>query len=221
MAPIKTSPEQLPAPPKTKKNRRLNRRHRRVLWSAAGLAVAGLLGTAIGVKFYAAYQPQGYKSGEESADITHTLDRGAATGHSDSARALPAGAPEPRFTDVTQQAGLAEFRSFAGNRSSQLPEDIGSGVAWGDFDNDGNVDLFVVSAGGSLDLPANQRAPSLLFRNMGNGTFQKVENFPDTRIMGMGAAWGDYNNDGWLDLIVTGYDTLMLFRNDHGVLLRD
>ncbi len=221
MAPIKTSSEQLPAPPKTKKNRRLSRRHRRVLWSATGLAVAGLLGTAFGVKFYAAHQPEVYKTGEEIADITHTLDRGAAASHSDSLRALPAGAPEPRFTDVTREAGLAEFRSFAGNRSSQLPEDIGSGLAWGDFDNDGNDDLFVVSAGGALDLPANQGAPSLLFRNMGNGTFQKVENFPDTRIMGMGAAWGDYNNDGWLDLIVTGYDTLMLFRNDRGVLARD
>ncbi len=114
-----------------------------MVWSAAGLAVAGLLGTAFGVKYYAAHLPQVYKSGEESADITRTLDRGAATSNSGNPRALPAGAPEPRFTDVTLQAGLAEFRSFAGNRSSQLPEDLGSGVAWGDFDNDGNVDLFV------------------------------------------------------------------------------
>jgi tetratricopeptide (TPR) repeat protein len=98
---------------------------------------------------------------------------------------------------------------------------MGSGLAWGDFDNDGNEDLFVVSAGGSLNQPADQRAPSLLFRNLGNGTFQKVDSFPDTRIIGMGAAWGDYNNDGWLDLVVTGYNTLLLFRNDHGVLVRE
>ncbi len=197
-----------------------------------GLAAAGLLGTVFGVEYSAAHRPRVYEPGEETADITHSLERGGgavqavrATGHSgglrDAGRALPAGAPEPRFTDVTRQAGLGEFRSFAGDRSSQLPEDMGSGVAWGDFDNDGNEDLFVVSAGGPLGVPAGQRAPSLLYRNMGDGTFRKVENFPDTRILGMGAAWGDYNNDGWLDLIVTGYDTLLLFRNDHGVLVRD
>ncbi len=98
---------------------------------------------------------------------------------------------------------------------------MGSGVAWGDFDNDGLDDLFVVSGGGSLDLPPSQRAPSVLYRNLGDGRFEKVQDFPDLRILGMGAAWGDYNNDGWLDLVVTGYDTIILFRNDHGHLVRD
>jgi Flp pilus assembly protein TadD len=98
---------------------------------------------------------------------------------------------------------------------------MGSGVAWGDFDNDGLDDLFVVSGGGSLDLPLSQRALSMLYRNLGDGRFEKVQDFPDVRILGMGAAWGDYNNDGWLDLVVTGYDTIILFRNDHGHLVRD
>ena len=78
MAPIKSLPEQLPAPPETKKNGRRSRRHRRVLWSAAGLAITGLLGTAVGVQFYRDHQPQTYKPGEDLADITHTLDRGTA-----------------------------------------------------------------------------------------------------------------------------------------------
>lgn len=204
----------------TKKNSHLGRRHRRALWSVGLLAVAGLAGSAVGLGIYRARQPEIYKPGEDLTDITHNLDRDAAPesrtpaassdSHSPSDslqnldRPLPAGAPQPRFSDVTRQSGLAAFRSFAGNRSSQLPEDMGSGVAWGDFDNDGNEDLFIVSAGGSLDLPPEQRAPSLLFHNLGNGTFQKIDNFPDTRIIGMGAAWGDYDNDGWLDLVVTG-----------------
>ncbi len=221
------------APPQIK-HRKLSRRHRRLLWSAGTLALGTLLAVALAESYYRTHQTQTYKPGEELADITHVLERDTTSagtpptsgrGPSDSLRKidrqLPAGAPEPRFTDVTEQAGLARFRSFAGNRTSQLPEDMGSGIAWGDFDNDGYDDLFVVSAGGPLDVPPSQRTPSLLYRNLGNGKFQKVENFPDTQIIGMGAAWGDFNNDGWLDLVVTGYNTLLLFRNNHGVLVRD
>jgi len=185
-------------------------------------------------------EPEEYKPGEASADVTSTISEQAGRKSADAAqparvvamarnadalrdpgRKLPPGAPEPRFTDVTNPAGLSAFRQFSGGRSSQLPEDMGSGVAWGDFDNDGFEDLFAVSGGGALDLPAAQRAPSLLYRNLGDGRFEKVPDFPETRILGMGASWGDYNNDGWLDLIVTGYDTLILFRNDHGHLARD
>ncbi len=46
-----------------------------------------------------------------------------------------------------------------------------------------------------------------------------MESFPEMRILGMGAAWGDYDGDGWLDLVVTGYDALRLFRNDGGKLV--
>jgi hypothetical protein len=221
MASINTSAQSSNGPT-NRRQRRVSPRHRRLLWCAAFLILTGVLGTVFGINFYRRLQPQTYKPGEELADITHNLDRNAGTeGLRNVDQPLPRGAPQPRFTDVTRQAGLAEFRNFAGDRTSQLPEDIGSGLAWGDFDNDGNEDLFLVSAGGSLNLPVEQRATSLLFRNLGNGTFQKVESFPDLRILGMGAAWGDYNNDGWLDLIVTGYNTLLLFRNEHGALIRD
>ena len=74
---------------------------------------------------------------------------------------------------------------------------MGAGAAWGDFDNDGDEDLFLVSAGGPArrPLPANA-APSLLYENLGSGRFRVVEGFPDTRILGMGAAWGDVDGDG-------------------------
>ena len=217
-----------------------SKRLRRVTWTASTFVVLVLIGALVTWRIRKENTPEEYTPGEASKDITSALSRPAAqptplppqtvknTVSSrvvdrlvDPGRNLPPGAPEPRFTDVTKAAGLASFRQFQGARTSQLPEDMGSGVAWGDFDNDGLDDLFVVGGGGPLGVPASQLAPSVLYRNLGDGRFEKVEDFPDLRIHGMGAAWGDYNNDGWLDLVVTGYDTIILFRNDHGHLVRD
>jgi cytochrome c-type biogenesis protein CcmH/NrfG len=211
-----------------------------VAWAASTLVVVVLIGALVTWRIRKENAPEEYTPGESSKDITSVLSDRAAQVPAvkvqaikntvssrvvdrllDPGRNLPPGAPEPRFTDVTKAAGLASFRQFQGPRSSQLPEDMGSGVAWGDFDNDGLDDPFVVSGGGSLDFASSQLAPSLLYRNLGDGRFEKVQDFPDLRIRGMGAAWGDYNNDGWLDLVVTGYDTIILFRNDHGHLVRD
>lgn len=217
-----------------------SRRLRRVLWATSTLLALVLIGALLTWRIRKENAPEEYLPGETSKDITSVLSERATRTPAptvqtvtnkvssrevdpllDPGRNLPPGAPEPRFTDVTKSAGLASFRQFQGSRTSQLPEDMGSGLAWGDFDNDGLDDLFVVSGGGSLDLSASQRAPSVLYRNLGDGRFEKVEDFPDLRILGMGAAWGDYNNEGWLDLVVTGYDTILLFRNDHGHLIRD
>jgi tetratricopeptide (TPR) repeat protein len=218
----------------------ISRRHRRIGWTIAALLVLASIGGVVGWRIHRDNEPDQYTPGETSADITSVVGERAARAPAAPAplarlevpsrnadpllepgRKLPAGAPEPRFTDVTQAAGLSGFRQFQGPRSSQLTEDMGSGIAWGDFNNDGYEDLFVVSGGGGLDLPDLQLAPSILYRNSGDGTFEEVRDFPETRIRGMAAAWGDYNNDGWLDLIVTGYNTLLLFRNDHGHLVRD
>jgi enediyne biosynthesis protein E4 len=220
--------------------RRGSRRLRRVQWTASTLVILVLIGAVVTWRIHKENEPEEYTPGEASKDITSMTRERAVLARAttlqnvkntvssrvvdrllDPGRNLPPGAPEPLFTDITQAAGLASFRQFQGPRTSQLPEDMGSGVAWGDFDNDGLDDLFVVSGGGSLDLPASQRAPSVLYRNLGDGRFEKLQDFSDLRILGMGAAWGDYNNDGWLDLVVTGYDTIILFRNDHGHLVRD
>ena len=162
-----------------------------------------LVGAALGALIYFKTRPAQYRPDEDSADITSEL-----------ARNLPADAPKPRFTDVTRAAGLGEFRNFAGARTSEMPEDIGPGLAWGDFDNDGDDDLFLVSAGGALNLPENQLQPCALFENLGDGTFRRVTTFPDLRIHGTGAAWADYDGDGFLDLVVSGYQSLLLFRNE-------
>lgn len=217
-----------------------SRRLRRVVWVVSTLVALVLIGALVTWRIHRDNAPEEYTPGEASKDVTSVLsDRSAqppgaklqTVKHAvstrvvdpilDPGRKLPAGAPEPRFSDVTKAAGLASFHQFEGQRTSQLPEDMGSGVAWGDFDNDGLDDIFVVSGGGPLGLPASELAPSMLYRNLGDGRFERVQDFPDLRIRGMGAAWGDYNNDGWLDLVVTGYDTIVLFRNEHGHLVRD
>ena len=224
----------------TRPARPISRRHRRIVWTISALFALASIGGVAARRIQRDNEPEQYTPGEASSDITSVAAERAARGPAAKAalvrietpsrttdpllqpgRKLPAGAPEPRFTDVTQAAGLSGFRQFQGPRSSQLPEDMGSGLAWGDFDNDGYEDLFVVSGGGGLDLPDSQLAPSILYRNRGDGTFEEVRNFPETRIRGMAASWGDYNNDGWLDLVVTGYNTILLFRNDHGHLVRD
>ena len=143
------------------------------------LSTIAVVGVVAGVAIYRATRPEVRRPGEDLPEITAKL-----------ARNLPAEAPMPRFTDVTEQAGLAAFVSFVGDRTSQLPEDMGSGMAWGDFDNDGDDDLFLVSAGGALGLPDSELAASRLYENRGDGTFVPVASFPDLRIRGMGGIMG-------------------------------
>lgn len=184
---------------------RLTPRQRKLRLTITVLFWTAGLGLVLAVAIHHGNRPKQYDPGEEDRAITSSLKLN-----------LPPGAPEPKFTDITAAAGLANFKSFRGDRTSQLPEDMGGGAAFGDFDNDGYDDLFLVSAGGNLELPDDQLLPSLLQRNRGDGTFELVTAFPDLRIHGMGAAWGDFDDDGFIDLVVTGYHTLRLFHNDGG-----
>ena len=138
---------------------------------------------------------------------------------SELARSLPKDYPRVVFTDATTSAGIS-FQHFSGTRSSQLPEDMGSGAAWGDYDGDGWVDLVVANEVGPLTMTESERAASparlVLYHNNRDGTFTDVttQSGIDFRGWGMAVAWGDYDNDGHPDLLVTAYGQNHLYHND-------
>lgn len=183
---------------------RPSRRLRRARAALFGLTVLACLGAAAWILMRSSHDEE-YAPGTEVEGITRALDSMVDTEPG-----------EIRFTDATAEAGLAEARSFAGVRTSQLPEDMGGGVAWADFDNDGDDDLLFVSAGGPLNAREDQLAETVLFENAGEGRFRRHEGFPALRIRGMGAAWADFDNDGWLDVAISGYDRLLLLQNRQG-----
>src|SRR5262249_30994691 len=109
--------------------------------------------------------------------------------------------PSFRFTDVTAQAGL-QFRHNSGAYGGKLlPETLGSGCAFLDYDNDGWQDILLVNG---MDWPghAKQRSTLKLYKNNRNGTFTDVTRAAglDAEMYGMGVAAADFDNDGFTDL---------------------
>ncbi len=123
-----------------------------------------------------------------------------------------------RFADVSATRGIS-FRHFPAARESLLPEDMGSGVACGDYDGDRYCDLYFVNTSGpavpgaAMDARAGR---SRLYRNVGGERFEDVTDAAGVGFvgLGMGAAWGDYDNDGDADLYVTAYGANVLYRNN-------
>ena len=138
---------------------------------------------------------------------------------SDLGRNLPVDYPRVLFADVSKEAGI-DFVHFNSTRTIQLPEDMGSGAAWGDYNNDGWMDLYLVNFNGSVSSTLSQSSESAsrsaLYRNNCDGTFTDVSEISQTGISnwGNGAAWGDIDNDGWIDIVVTAYGRNTLFRNN-------
>ena len=125
-------------------------------------------------------------------------------------------APSPgfRFVDVTTTSGIHFEHNSGAYGGKLLPETLGSGCAFLDYDADGWQDILLVN---SMDWPGHkrQRTTLKLYRNNRNGTFTDVTEAVglDVEMYGMGVAVGDYNNDGFPDIFVSCVGQSRLFRN--------
>ena len=108
------------------------------------------------------------------------------------------------FTDITAQAGIT-FKHVASPEKKYIVESMSGGVAMFDYDNDGDLDLYLVNSL-TVDLVKTKgKTKSELYRNDGNGKFTEVGEKAGVSDIGwgMGVAVGDYNNDGFEDLFVS------------------
>jgi hypothetical protein len=126
------------------------------------------------------------------------------------------GAADPiQFTDVTREAGIDFLHINGSSPDKHLVETMGSGGLFFDYDNDGWIDIFLVDGGSLADPAVARKARHRLYHNRGNGTFEDTTARSNIRHSGygMGACAGDVDNDGWIDLYVTGFGGNALYRN--------
>lgn len=129
------------------------------------------------------------------------------------------GMPVVRFTEVTREAGIDFVHVNGATGEKLLPETMGGGCAFFDFDNDGDADLLFVNSTFWPHSGKPGRLPTMaLYQNDGTGRFTDVSRNAqvDKSFYGMGVAAGDYDNDGWVDLFFTAVGKNVLLQNRQG-----
>jgi enediyne biosynthesis protein E4 len=129
-----------------------------------------------------------------------------------------ASAGEPLFSEAPPSAsGIHWVHENAMSESRFLPEALGPGCAFLDYDNDGWMDIFLVNSGPSDFWKPAKPVRNALYKNNRDGTFTDVTEKAGVagEYFGMGVAVGDYDNDGWPDILVTSYGRCMLYKNNH------
>jgi hypothetical protein len=131
------------------------------------------------------------------------------------ARAFAAG---PTFEEIpSSTSGITWVHDNAMSPDRQLPETMGPGVAFLDYDNDGWVDIFMVNSGASDFYKPKAPVKNALYKNNRDGTFTDVTDkagIAGGREFGMGCAVADYDNDGHQDILVTAYGRCTLYHNN-------
>ena len=127
----------------------------------------------------------------------------------------------PAFEDVTDKSKIQFRHSFGEQLLSSILEATGSGAVWFDYNNDGLLDLYVLSGKYIEGVTDHSRADGKdatnhLYRNNGDGTFTDVTEQSGVAGKGfsMGVAAGDYDNDGFEDLYVTSWNSAILYHNN-------
>jgi hypothetical protein len=151
--------------------------------------------------------PESPKSGSQSGSAA-----------SQAAAPKPSGAASsslPQLVDITSSTGI-HFEHISSPEQKYIMESMSGGVALIDFDGDGWPDIYFTNAQSVEMARAGKKARSALFRNNHDGTFTDVTDKAGVGYpcWAMGVAVGDYNNDGWPDLLITCFDGVVLYRNN-------
>jgi enediyne biosynthesis protein E4 len=148
-----------------------------------------------------------------------SMTAGAVTAH-----LLRAGGAPPLFEEVSPNAsGIAWVHDNARSPEHYLPEALGPGCAFLDYDNDGWMDIYLVNSGPCDFYKPSKPPRNALYKNNRDGTFTDVTAKAGVQggTFGMGVAVGDYDNDGWPDLFVTSYGDCILYRNNRDGTFND
>jgi hypothetical protein len=127
-------------------------------------------------------------------------------------------AADSLFSEIPPTAsGISWVHENAMSASRYLPEALGPGCAFLDFDNDGWMDIFLVNSGPSDFWKPAKPVRNALYKNNRDGTFTDVTERAGVggAYFGMGVAVGDFDNDGWPDIFVTAYGKCILYKNNH------
>ena len=121
------------------------------------------------------------------------------------------------FRDVAPACGITFHHDNAASPEKYLIETMGSGCAWIDYDQDGLLDLYLANGAATRAYKPKHPLRGALYHNNGDGSFTDVTEKAGVGaagLFGMGVAVGDYDNDGYPDLLVLGYGRCILYHNN-------